>query len=194
MNKNPLSDGREIPLDNGALQSMLANGPSAPTSTVSGEIPPMPQVELPVTSAEESETSSPIVNEGPNEDMRKNMILPSDKEKANLKARYGMLRVVPMPYTREDNKVQTYVLRKLTRSQWRAMEEASGKIAESKPGIPPMEIFQEKIVSMACVWPALPEHEISASPPGLVPTLFAIIQQMGLFFDPEAIMNLSFVL
>jgi hypothetical protein len=202
MDKNPLGDGRQIPLDDEGLRDMLASGPPPPESSVSGEVPPMPIAPPPAPSSPPSKEASssagdiplPTAGEGPDEEMKERMILPSEAEKSVLKAKFGSLRVVPLPYTRGDDKVQTYVLRQLTRSQWRTMEAAARKVAESKPGISAEEIFQEKIVAQAVVWPNLPEHEIAASPPGLVPTLFGIIQQMGLFFNPDIIMSLSFTL
>lgn len=207
MDKNPLGDGRMIPMDDAGLQAMLSSGPGSHESDVAGEIPPMPQPEPTVApevkpeaaapalepSASDPPPKAPLVDEGPNEDMKSQMILPSEEEKAILKAKYGMLRVVPIPYARSDGKVQTYILRQLTRSQWRTMEDASRKIAESKPAMSAEEIFQEKIVAQATVWPNLQEHQIAASPPGLVPTLFGIVQQMGLFFNPEAIMSVTFI-
>lgn len=209
MDKNPLSDGRKIPMDDEGLQAMLSAGPDPIESDVVPEIPSMPQqsslpgMEPEVVSAPQPQPAPvaaeppqkpPVVDEGPDEDMKSQMVLPSDREKEVLKAKYGTLRVVPIPYTRSDGKVQTYILRQLTRSQWRTMEDAARKIAEAKPGIPPDEIFQEKIVARATVWPDLQEHQIAASPPGLVPTLFGIVQQMGLFFNPEAIMSVTFTL
>lgn len=201
--ENKAGSDRELLIDNVDLDSILANGPSVPQSNVAGEIPPMPVAEVRPVQAEEKPLAEPpkeqefvpiIPNEGPDKDMKNQMILPSDAEKAGLKARYGNLRVVPMPYTRGDNKIQTYVLRVLTRSQWRTMEDGARKIAENKPGVPAEEIFMEKIVSMACVWPALEEHMLATQPPGLVPTLFGIVQQMGLFFDPQVIMSATFAL
>jgi hypothetical protein len=197
MEKNSLGDGRMIPMDNQGLQDMLSAGPSASVSDVSPVIPDIPQVQepAPVVVEPQAKASEAIeAGDGPDEDMKKEMILPSDDEKARLKAAYGMLRVVPIPYSREDGKIQTYILRQLTRSQWRTNEDVSRKLAENKPGVPPDEIFQEKIVAQAVVWPNLPEHQIAAAPAGLVPTLFGIVQQMGLFFNPEAIMAVSFTL
>ena len=202
MEKNPLSDGRMIPMDDSGLQAMLSAGPDGRESTVSGEIPPMPEPPHPEPQAEavnpsvseNSKSETPVPDEGPDEDMMQQMALPTEAEKARLKSQYGMLRVVPIPYTRSDGKIQTYILRQLTRSQWRTQEEIARKVAESKPGVSADEIFQEKIVAQACVWPDLQEHQIAASPPGLVPTLFGVVQQMGLFFNPEAIMAVTFTL
>lgn len=211
MDKNPLGDGRTIPIgDEGLdLATMLQSGPSVPQSSVSGEIPPMPEQQpLPgmeqmvappePAPAPEAPTAkaapAPAPDEGPDEDMMSQMVLPNEKEKAALKAAHGVLRVVPIPYTRADGKIQTYVLKQLTRSQWRTMEENARRIADAKPGVAAEEIFQEKIVAAACVWPSLPEHRIATMPPGLVPTLFGVIQQMGLFFNPEAIMSVTFTL
>jgi hypothetical protein len=155
----------------------------------------MPEARPPEKSEETVEKPSiPAVDEGPDEELKAKMILPTEEEKSHLKARHGFLRVVPMPYVREDQKVQTYILRQLNRSQWRAMEEASRKIAEAKPGLSLDSIFQEKIVTLALVWPNIQEYELAVHPAGLVPTLFGVVQQMGLFFDPEALMRLTFVL
>jgi len=196
MEKNPLSNDREFPIDAVGLQDILAGGPSAPQHEVQGEIPPQPEVVViePVIKESKQAADETDQSDGPDEAMKEQMILPSEAVKAQLKEKYGVLRVVPIPYTREDGKIQTYILRTLTRSQWRAMEVGARKIAESKPDVPAEEIFQEKIIVQACVWPNLPEHEIAASPPGLVPTLFGIVQQMGLFFNPEAIMSVTFTL
>jgi len=202
MDKNPLGEGREIPMDDQGLIDMLSAGPSGIESSVHGEIPP--QVEgtfpLPNVSSEENlsqvetKQKQPVLDEGPDEAMKEQMVLPDEKIKAALKAKYGLLRVVPIPYTRDDGKIQCYILRQLTRSQWRTMESSARKIAESKPNLLPDEIFQEKIIATACVWPSLPEHQIATSPAGLVPTLFGVVQQMGLFFNPEAIMAVTFPL
>ncbi len=196
MDKNPLSDNRQIPMDNAGLQAMLAGGPSTISSTVSGEVPPLPDTNVQPSVEEQASPSdpSPVVDEGPADDMKNQMILPSEQEKVALRARFGTLRVVPIPYTRGDGKIQTYILRSLTRSQWRTMEDGAKKIAEAKPNMTAEDIFQEKIVSTACVWPDLPEHKIATLPPGLVPTLFGIVQQMGLFFNPEAIMSVTYIL
>ncbi len=191
MEKNVISDNRQVMIDEVNLDAILQGGPSALQSEVASQIPPPPQA--PVQPAPVA-VEAPVPDEGPDEKVKSQMVLPSEQEKAALKAKYGMLRVVPIPYMLEDQKIQTYVLRRLTRSQWRATEETSAKIAEAKPGVAAEEIFQERIVATAVVWPNLPEHEIALSPPGLVPTLFGIIQQMGCFFNPEAIMGLTFTL
>jgi len=187
MDKNPFDSGRELPYDDESLKAMLEAGPSAPISSVKKEIPPMPSN---VSSSPETKTDG----EGPDEVARESMILPSESEKITLRKKFGELRVVPFPYSRSDNKIDCYVLRKLTRSQWRALEDSARKVSESRPNVSADEIFQEKVVASAVVWPALPETEIALTPPGLVPTLFAIIQQMGLFFNPEVIMQLTFSL
>ena len=203
MSDNSIDEERMPIIDSVHLGDILQGGPSVPIHEVSGEIPPMPSASDSVSSvpdkpsaplAEEPQVvSPPLPNEGPDDEMKAQMVLPSEKEKERLRQQYGILRVVPMPYTRSDGKVQTYILRQLTRSNWRALEEQTRNVAEHKT-VPPQEIFQEKIVASAVVWPPLPEHEIARSPAGLVPTLFGIIQQMGLFFDPEAIMSLTYVL
>jgi hypothetical protein len=193
MDKNPIGEGRQIPMDDKGLMDMLSAGPGGIESSVQGEIPLQP---ISKTSPQEAPPAekAPVSDEGPDDEMRDKMILPDEKTKALLKAKYGVLRVVPIPYTRGDGKIQCYILRQLTRSQWRTMEDGARKIAENKPNVSPDEIFQEKVIATACVWPNLPEHEIASSPPGLVPTLFGIVQQMGLFFNPEAIMSVTFTL
>jgi len=190
MDKNPFDGSRELPYDDESLKAMLESGPSAPISSIKKEIPPMPTSSVPSKESSAKEEGQ----DGPDEEARQSMILPSESEKVALRRKFGELRVVPFPYSRADNKIDCYVLRKLTRSQWRALEDASRKVAENRPNVSADEIFQEKVVSAAMVWPAMPETEIALTPPGLVPTLFAIIQQMGLFFNPEVIMSLTFSL
>jgi hypothetical protein len=126
--------------------------------------------------------------------MKENYVLPSESEKAQLKAKYGELLVVPVPYARPDDKVKVYIIRQLNRTQWRAMEEKARNISKDKPNVNPDELFHESIVSLAVVWPPLPEHEIAKSAAGLVPTLFGVVQQKSLFFNPEVLMNLTFTL
>jgi hypothetical protein len=195
MSENGISDNRHLIIDDVNLDNILANGPSAPKPGVVPKIPSMPQqVREQVEEKKAESPEVPVPDEGPDDEMKEQMVLPDEKTKADLKARYGLLRVVPIPYMRQDGKIQTYILRQLTRSQWRATEDMATKIAESKPGIPAEEIFQEKIIATAVVWPHFDETEIKLTPPGLVPTLFGIVQQMGLFFNPEAIMAVTFTL
>jgi len=167
------------------------------TARATGIAPVSPHApeQAPQQPASQAEVAAPGTGEGPDDNMRKDMILPTDAEKAILKQQYpGPLRVVPIPYSREDGKIVCYILRQLTRAQWRAMEDAARMIAESKPDVSANEIFMEKIVCLASVWPDLQEHQIRVAPAGLVPTLFGIVQQMGLFFDPEVIMQVTFAL
>jgi len=200
MSGNQIADGREIPMemamDTEGLQAALAAGPPAPESEVKPEIPPLPEAPQEASgpvAADVKRTS--VAGEGPDEDTMKLMILPSEKEKRILKEKFGSdLRVVPLPYSRTDGKADTYVLRRLTRAQWRAMEDAANKVAEVKPGVQADEIFQEKIVALAVVWPGVEEYKMQALPAGLVPTLFGIVQQMGLFFNPEVLMAGTFAL
>jgi hypothetical protein len=192
MDKNVLGQGREIPLDDEGLQDMLAGGPSVPVSGAKPDLPPPPEPKRSSSKeVEASESSLPIEGEGPDEELKKSMILPSESEQAALQSKYGELKVVPIPYTRSDGKIQTYILKRLTRSQWRTAEEKSLSLANAK-GISPDEIFKEKVVCQAVVWPHLEEHDVSLTPPGLVPTLYGVIEQMGCFFNPDAIMSVSF--
>lgn len=197
-----ISEGREIPETTEDLQDFLAKGPSVPTSSVQPEIPPMPTIdtlsavaEVPLEDPKSEVLDPPVPDEGPDEEAKKLMMLPNEAQKALLKKKYGdNLKVVPLPYARGDGKIQTYILRQLNRAQWRAMEADARKIAESKPGIPAEEIFQEKIISLAVVWPRIDESTMQIQPAGLIQTLFGITQQMGLFFNPEAIMSVTFTL
>jgi hypothetical protein len=195
MENNTFNSERAIPIDNAGLQEMLKSGPSVPKSEVQRSIPPMPEAN-PINSNPASESPSDDSKEDPKQEKPdlENYLLPSEEMKQRLKSQYGELLVVPVPSKRDDGKVVVYILKSLTRSQWRAAEEQARKIAEAKPNVSPDEIFQEKIVSMAAVWPEIPEHKVSATKAGLIPTLFGIIQQQSLFFNPEALMTLTFTL
>lgn len=186
-------DSREIPFDripagDDDLRAMLTAGPDVVTSEARPPIPPMPEVKV--------ESSKPVQasSDSPDPSVLAELGLPGEREKALLKQKFGELRVVPIPFAGPEGRPQAYILRKLTRGNWRAMRDAAAKIVENKPGRDPDEVFQEKIVEMAVVWPALGPHWSEESPPGLIPTLFGVVQSMGLFFDPAAVMQMTFLL
>ncbi len=195
---------RQVPgIDAVNIEEIMAQGPSVPKSEVVPSIPAMPaqvqaQVQAPSPPPEQEvamSPQSPKEGEGPKDDFKKDFLLPTEQEKARLRQQFGELRVVPIPYNRADGKVQCYVLRQLTRQHWRSMEDSSRELAEKKGGnADALEIFQEKIVAHAVVWPDFEEHHIKLSPAGLAPTLFGVVQQMGLFFDPDKIMSITFPL
>jgi len=155
----------------------------------------VPVTELSVSEPMSSGTEESLQSEGPTEAMKKDMILPSEKEKAQLKKTFGHvpMRVVPIPYSRGDGKTQTYVLRQLNRAQWSAARSKAQQIAPNKPDTPIDEIFAEYIVREAVIWPGLPPH-LHTTAAGLVETLFGIVQQMGLFYDPAQLMAFTFPL
>ncbi len=195
MEKNIMGAGREIPMDNTSLQEALARGPQAPTSTIKPEVPPMPSTVDPEIVKAEAKTETGPSEEEIDAQRREEMILPTKAEIEMLRAKYGSCRVVPMPFTEVEGKVQTFVLRGLTRVHWRQLIADAAKIADSKPDITADEIFQDKVVSQAVVWPpTFQEHTIGQGAPGLVPTLFGVVQQMGLFFNPESIMAYTFTI
>jgi hypothetical protein len=191
-------DSREVPFDripggDEDLRAMLNAGPDV-ISSVKPEPPPMPQSEVAEPTKSEVLATPPSQPGMPDPAVLAELGLPSEKERAALKSRHGELRVVPIPWAGVDGKPQAYILRKLTRGNWTAMRTNAVKLAESKPGRDPDEIFAEKIVEMAVVWPRLGPTWADESSPGLIPTLFGIIQQMGLFFDPAAMMGMTFLL
>jgi hypothetical protein len=150
---------------------------------------PRPQVQ------QEAPAPSPLRENAPDEDMKKELALPDERTRAALKQQYGaMLRVVPIPFARADGLTQTYVLRQLTRAQWRAMEDKTRNSVAGGSGEDPDGLFQENIVLLATVWPKFEEITVKAQPAGLIQTLFGVVQQMGLFFNPEALMQYTFPL
>jgi len=191
-------DDREFPVDiagtTDGLKAMLAVGPGGPEDNVKPEIPEMPKFGTPLVE-DEGVVSEKTSSEG-EEKREEAYSLPDEATKQKLKAQYGdALRVVPMPYDRmENNKIKTYILRQLTRIQWQRLEQEVEKIAAVKPKENHEEIFMEKVVCAACVWPQLEEPFIKTYPAGLIQTLFGIVRQQGLFFDPEILMSATFAL
>jgi len=185
-------DSRELPfeetLTEEGLQAVLNRGPSAPTSEAKPSPPPPPSE---VPSREEKPAEG-----GLEAGLRESTVLPSEAEKAMLKQRYGEgLYVVPVPFLRDDGKAQGYVVRPLTRGQWRALEDQARKTAEAKGDVDPDYIFQEKVVAQAVVWPkGVEEHTMMAQPAGLIPTLFDIVRQKSLFLNPDVLMSYTFPL
>jgi hypothetical protein len=182
---------RDIPMDDEALKDMLSRRPGSSVE-IEREAPP----EMPVipSQGKAKAVTLPQENEGPDKEMKSTMRLPPEDVRKRLKAKYGELKVVPIPYLSGDDGVQCFVMKTLMRSEWRAAEEFAAKTAESKPGVSPQEILEEKVVARAIVWPEFPESEFPAQPAGLITTLFGIAQQMACFFNPEAIMQLTFSL
>jgi hypothetical protein len=189
---------REIP--EGADLEDLLNSAAGTVQSIKPKLPPKPKVrdsdqdkESPIIEAEEPPPPPPEDLLG--DEMKAQMILPSEREKALLKQRYGgFLRVVPLPYMREDGKIQTYVLRPLTRGNWKKHLEMAQKIVEGKPGLELSieDVFQEKVVAFCVVWPAIDDSSLSEERAGLIPTLFGVVQQISLFLSPEVVANLSF--
>lgn len=207
---------RDVPMDDDALADMLSRRPGE-AAEIEREIPvppPRPKIERapqlqqrpirppqpkapeppPPPEPEETEARAPVEGEGPNDEMKLQMLLPDERTRDKLRQMYGELKVVPIPYMKVDGKYKCYILKTLMRSEWRAAEEAANKVKESKPNVSLQDILEEKIVSRAVVWPNLPEHEMFQLPAGLVSTLFGITQQMACFFNPEAVMQLTFSL
>lgn len=184
-----------LPLDTEELKAMLST-PIKPQSSIKTEVPAQSSLDLDDKVEKLVQTNSEASEEQKLEEARKKfMILPTDKEKRQLQAEYPgvFLRVVPMPYTRPDGKMQTYILRQLTRAQWTACKNKALTVMKSKPDMNPDDIFAEYLIREAVVWPSLPVH-IQATPAGLVETLFGVIQNMGLFFDPAELMAQTFPL
>lgn len=186
-----------VPMDTAGLQEMLNSGPSISEEPLEGPSPfeSQPQ-EQKVSEVSQAESTPVLPGDGPDEAAKSQMILPTEKEKALLKKKYpGVdLKVVPVPYSGTDGKMQCYVVRSLSFAQWRSCETTAAKVSESKPGIPAEEILAEKVVASALVWPNIPEQELMVQKAGLVPTLYGVIQQLCLFFNPDAIARLTFTL
>jgi hypothetical protein len=183
-------------IDEVDLDKIMASGPSIPNKGVQKEVPNMP---LPSQALLEDnpiqEEKEGLTGEEIQKKREEFLLLPSEKEQANLKQRWKELRVVPIPYSdKEEGKMKVYILRQLTRANWRAMMDNAVKLAANRKDGNADELFKEKIVCMATVWPNLDESYISQTPPGLVDTLFGVIQQMGFFFNPDTIMELSYIL
>lgn len=185
----------DVPLDSEGLQAMLASGPpEPPTSSVRPDLPPPPQSSEPTPVAEHGVTHDALPETG-EENLRDSCNLPDEKTQAALKARYGELRVVPIPFSEgDDGKFRAYILRPLTRMQWRKFEEGAMQIVEKKGGATYEDILADKVVAAAVVWPGIPEHEQPLSRAGLIPTLFGCAQSISWFFNPEALMRATFPL
>ena len=204
--------GPDSPMDTDALQQMLSRGPAGVESEVRPEAPEPPQLQrvepipAPIPQAEPAPQGDTGFEPGKTGDeaslkkekqLRDLCILPPEGMQQKLKEKFGELRVVPIPFSGPDDKVKAYVLRPLTRAQWRKAEENGLKVAEAKGGLPPahiQELIAERIVVQSVVWPNLPEHELGFQKAGLVPTLHGIVQKISWFFDPDALMEATFTL
>jgi hypothetical protein len=202
--------GPDSPMDTDALQQMLARGPGGVESEVRPSIPDMPKMQkveprpAPIPEAEpQKEVGFEPGKTGDEASLKKEKqlrdlcILPPKGEQEKLKAKFGELRVVPIPFSRPDDQVKAYVLRPLTRAQWRRAEETALKVAEAKGGLSAghiQELVAERIVAQSVVWPQLPGGPLEGLKAGLIPTLHGIVQKISWFFDPDALMDATFVL
>jgi len=200
--RDPVADG--LPLDNDALTEFLKAGPQVVRSKP--DLPPMVaavpdalrsgvKAEVRMPEPEEEMPLPPVFEDGPSDELRAKMVLPTDKEKAFLKHHYGQfgqLKVVPIPfYSKDPDKIQCFVLAPLTRMQWRKSEEKAKTLAESKP-VPVDEIFMEDVVMKSIVWPKFDNTSLAEQPAGLIVSLFGIVQNLCLFFEPEKLLSVSF--
>lgn len=128
--------------------------------------------------------------------VRERTALPDEATKVALKKQYGKsLTVVPFLSEDDNKKMQAVIVKPLTRSEWRAAEEAAQKLAESKPGRAPLDIFQERIVTRAVVWPKnMFEPTADQVRAGLVPTIYGVVERISWFYDVDTLMSLTFTL
>lgn len=196
---NPDELSTNMTPDDVQFQNFLKAGPSAAPSLIPNLTPPEAKEAEPVINEEAlkrdlEEKVDEEKEKTPEMELRGRTYLPSEKEIQQLKARWQGLKVVPVPYDRTDGLYQGYILRPLTRGEWDVMMKDSAKIAESKPHVDPDLILAEKIVQKSLCWPNLREDLYIAQKAGLVPSLFGVVQQISLFFDPSALAQMMFEL
>lgn len=185
----------DAPMDVGALQAMLASGNPARIEQAEPELPPMPEPEDMTPAFEQGVTAEEIPTGKTEVETRDMCLLPPKAQQEQLKAKFGELRVIPIPFSMAgEKKLKAFIVRPLSGMAWRKYEETAVKVAEKTPGVPWQEIFQRKVVEAAVVWPQANEQQLLMQRAGLVPTLFGVVQIISWFFDPEALMKATFVL
>ena len=130
----------------------------------------------------------------PDSKMLQNLILPRPETEKMIRERYkhSSLKVVPMPTEIRDGKMQCYIVRSLNSAEWESAEEAAKKISASKPNKSIERILAEQVVSRSLVWPGFDQTHFVALKAGLIPTLYAITEQISLFFEPSRLMPMVY--
>lgn len=199
-------------MDDDQLAQLMSSGPTVGQNK--RPLPPQPKVQgksnkrismpvftpPPVEEEESEETDVPVVNEEPKEeedmlaDLKAKVILPSEEEKNLLKQRYRSgLTVVPMLSQREDGLIEGFIVRPLSRAQWRKAQEYTSEM-NGKTKKSAEDLFMEKIVTMSVVWPEIQPATLEVKPAGFVPTIYGVVEKISWFFDVNTLMNITFAL
>jgi len=141
---------------------------------------------------------TPVAEEQDEENQMLGMIksrldLPSEEEREKLKQQFGELTVIPL--VSDSPKIRAVIVRPLNRSEWRAAETSALKTAESNPNVNAEELFRDKVVEMAIVWPSnVSRLQFDKERAGFVPSIHAVVSSLSWFFDPAALLNMTFSL
>jgi hypothetical protein len=199
-----------MPLDDDALARMMGAGPSAQVaSEIRPDVPPIPQPTEPAVPYQPqaqmlplpSETEEAQAEDGTEDDPPKPMItkedldLPDERTQAHLKKKWeriGDLTILPFFDQEQDDtkKIKAYIVRPIQRGQWKALiEDSRAAAANSKRDAD--EIFMDKLVTAAVVWPQLNEQLLPTTRAGFVPTIAEVVRSLSWFYDPATLLNVS---